>query len=212
MTLQDDIKHLAEKRFADAKGSHDREHTLRVHALCMHIGKKENADLEILGLAALLHDIARHQDDTSHGKICHAEKGAQLAEEILKEYNVEPEKRTRITHCIQTHRYRGKNIPASKEAKILYDADKLDSIGAVGIGRAFMFAAECSAKFHNKNVDLTKTKQYSKDDTAWREYNVKLQYIKDKLFTDEGKRLAQERHEFMKEFFDRLNLEVEGKL
>jgi len=99
-----------------------------------------------------------------------------------------------------------------KEAKILFDVDKLDAIGAVGIGRAFLFAGEIGAKLHDKNVDIKKTKEYTKDDSAYREYLVKLRKIKNRMFTKEGKKIAREKHGFMVNFFNRLNKEIDGKL
>ena len=97
----------------------------------------------------------------------------------------------------------------------LFDADKLDSIGAIGIGRAFLFAGEIGSKVHNdkKTIEnIKETKAYSKEDTAYREYILKLVNIKDLLFTNEGKRIAKERHDFMVEFFNRLNREVDGEI
>ncbi|MDD3159586.1 MAG: HD domain-containing protein [Candidatus ainarchaeum sp.] len=206
------IKDYATNIFLDSKGSHDLDHTLRVHNLCMHIGKKENADLEILEIAAILHDIARPEQDRTNGSICHAKHGATMAKELLLQMDFDKEKIEKIIHCIATHRFRGKDIPISLEAKILYDADKLDSIGATGIGRAFLFSGEIGARLHDKNVNLDNTEEYSKEDTAYREYLVKLIKIKDKLLTTEGKRLAKERHEFMEKFFERLNKEFDGEL
>jgi len=178
----------------------------------MHIGKKENANLEILGLAAILHDIGRLEEDKSGGKICHAEKGTILAKEILEKQNYEKKKIDKIVHCIETHRFRNNKVPQTKEAKILYDADKLDAIGAVGVGRAFLFSGEFGATLHIKNLDIEKTKPYSKQDTAYREFMVKLRKLKGKMFTKEGKILAEERHRYMKDFFNRLDKEVEGIL
>lgn len=210
MTLFDDIKEEAKSYFSNARGSHDWNHTERVYNLCMRIGKKENADLEILRLAAILHDIGRELQDKLNGEICHAEKGAVLARELLKKHNLDNERIDKIIHCIESHRFRGNKILQSKEAKILFDADKLDSIGAVGIGRAFLFAGEVGAKLHDKNVNIEKTKPYTKDDTAYREFMVKLRKVKDRMLTHEGKRIAEERHKFMVDFFDRLNNEVDG--
>lgn len=212
MDLLNKIKEEVKNKLFGINSCHEWEHMERVYGLAMHIGKKENADLEILGLAAILHDIARKEQDESSGKIDHAERGAILAKKILEKNNLPKEKIKNILHCIETHRYRNNKIPQTKEAKILYDADKLDAMGAVGIGRAFSFAGHVGAKVHNKNVDLSKTDQYSIDDTAWREYEVKLKYLKDKMLTDEGKRIAEERHKFMEIFFDRLNKEVDGEL
>jgi uncharacterized protein len=206
------LKKEAMNYFLNSKGSHDWEHTERVLNLCMHIGEKENADLEILKFASVLHDIGRSQQDRSNGKICHAEKGAILAKELLKEYNLEDERTEKIVHCIESHRFRGKKQPQSIEAKVLFDADKLDSIGAVGIGRAFLFAGEVGAKLHDKYVNVEKTKPYTKEDTAYREFKVKLRKVKDRMLTEEGKRIAEQRHRFMVEFFERLNKEVDGIL
>ena len=135
-----------------------------------------------------------------------------MARELLSEFGIEANKINKIVHCIETHRFRGNRIPNSKEAKILFDADKLDSIGAVGIGRAFLFAGEIGAKLHNKDADIDKTKPYTKEDTAYREYMVKLKKVKERMLTDGGKHIAEERHKFMVEFFDRLNNEVDGNL
>lgn len=210
--LFEKIKKEAQEYFRGAKGSHDWSHVERVYNLALKIGKKEKADLEILKLAVILHDIGRKRQDEVNGKIDHAEIGAKLAREILEKYNLENKKIGRIIHCIETNRFRGDKKPESKEAKILFDADKLDAIGATGIGRAFLFAGEIGAKLHNKKVDIEKTEEYSKEDTAYREFMVKLRKIKDRMFTREGKKIVKERHKFMVNFFNRLNKEVNGKL
>lgn len=210
MDLIEKIKNEAKSYFTNARGSHDWDHTERVYNLCLRIGKKENADMGIIKLAAILHDIGREEEGRLNGKICHAERGAILARQILEKHNVEENKIAKITHCIETHRFRGDKIPQSKEGKVLFDADKLDSIGAVGIGRTFLFAGEVGARLHNKEVDIEKTKPYTVEDTGYREFVVKLSKIKDKMITSEGKRIAEKRHEFMVKFFDRLNKEVDG--
>lgn len=206
------IEAEAKKFFQSARGSHDWDHTGRVLQLCLRIGRKEKADLDILKLAALLHDIGRAEEDQSNGKICHSRAGATMARNVLEAYGVEQDTIDRVIHCIQTHRFRKRAVPTSKEAKILFDADKLDSIGAVGIGRAFLFAGEVGARLHNNEIDVRKTKPYTKEDTAYREYLVKLRKIKDRLFTKEGKKIGRERHRFMVEFFKRLNRETDGAL
>jgi uncharacterized protein len=210
MDFIENIKTEAKSYFTNARGSHDWDHTERVYDLCLRIGKKENADIEILKLAAILHDIGREEEDRSNGKICDAEKGAILARELLEKYKIEENKIDKIVHCVECHRFRGNKIPQSIEAKVLFDADKLDSIGAVGIGRTFLFAGEVGARLHNKEVDIENTKPYTVEDTGYREFVVKLSKIKDKMLTSEGKKIAEERHEFMVKFFDRLNEEVDG--
>ena len=189
----------------DHWSSHDIDHTLRVRDLCMKIGEAERADLEILEIAALLHDIWRPKEFETKWKICHAEYWASLARDFLQNLWLEKNKVDNIVYCISTHRFRKWNAPETLEAKILFDADKLDCIWAVGIGRAFMCAWEIWAKLHNdKWVDIENTPEYSKDDTAYREYIVKLSKIKDKMFTETGKKLAKKRHKLMEKFFNEL--------
>ena len=206
------IREDAQRYFVDARGSHDWSHTERVYNLCMHIGKKESADLDILALAAFLHDIGRGQQDRTNGKVCHAVQGALLARELLEGYKLDEKTIEKIIHCIESHRFRGRTIPRTIEAQVLFDADKLDSIGAIGIGRAFLFAGEVGAYVHNINAEIEATQPYTKEDTAYREFSVKLRCVKDTMLTDEGKKLAVERHRFMEEFFSRIDEEVEGNL
>jgi len=204
------VRALAHSSFSDAKYSHDWEHTQRVHKLCMHIGTIEGADLEVLEIASYLHDIGRSYQDRSKGAVCHAAKGAEIAGEILKDYPIEQDKRDNIIHCILSHRFRNTHHPETLEAKVLFDSDKLDAIGAVGIARAYLFAGELGARLHNPDVDPYKVKSYSKNDTGYREYRVKLSKVKDSMLTDEGRRMAIRRHAFMESFFERFIKEHEG--
>lgn len=185
--------------------SHDIDHTLRVRDLCMKIWQIEWADLETLEIASLLHDIWRPKEFETKWEICHAEYWAKLAGEFLQNLWLAQNQIDDVVYCISTHRFRRWNSPETLEAKILFDADKLDCIWAVGIGRAFMCAGEIWARLHNdKWVDIENTEEYSKDDTAYREYMVKLRKIKDKMFTETGKKLAEKRHKLMEIFFDEL--------
>ncbi len=189
--------------------SHDIDHTMRVHDMCLYIWKKEWADLEILKIASLLHDIWRPKQHETMWKICHAEYWADLAQSILKETWLEKEKITNIIHCISTHRFRKWNMPETLEAKVLFDADKLDSIWAVWIWRAFMYANEVGAKLHNdEHIDIKNTQEHWPEDTAFREYIVKLIKVKDKLYTKTAKKIAVKKHKTMAEFFKNLNEEV----
>jgi len=99
-------------------------------------------------------------------------------QENFKKYSLGKEDVENIIHSIEAHRFRNKIVPNTLEAKVLFDADKLDSIGAVGLGRAFLFAGIFGADLHNPNVDIKKTKEYTKDDSAYREFLVKLSKIK----------------------------------
>jgi len=206
------ITRAARRQFKSARGSHDWDHTERVCRLALRLGKKEKANLDVVRLAAILHDIGRAEEDRSNGRICHSEAGAALARKILARHGLDIETIRRVGDCIRTHRFRKSTVPATTEAKVLFDADKLDSIGAVGIGRAFLFAGEVGARLHNKDRDLSATKPYTKEDTAYREYMVKLRWVKARMFTAEGRRIAAGRHAYMVGFFARLNKETEGAL
>jgi len=206
------IREEAGAFFRSARGSHDWDHTERVYRLCQRIGRKEKADLGVLRLAALLHDIGREEEDRSRGRICHGKSGAALAREILKRRGCDPATVRAVVHCIGTHRFRRGGAPRTLEARVLFDADKLDSIGAVGIGRAFLFAGEIGARLHDREIDVAKTKPYTREDTAYREYLVKLSRVRDRMTTQEGRRLAAERHRYMAAFFARLNKETDGAL
>lgn len=212
MKFLEKLKEEAIEILESSRGSHDWEHTERVLNMCMHIASVEGGDTDIIQAAALLHDIGRHAQDISKGKLSHAEIGVDMARPILKKYQYNSESIERILHCIETHRYRKGDEPKTLEARILFDADKLDAIGAIGIGRAFVFAGENGAAVHIRNLDIESSKSYTKQDTAYREFKVKLEKVKDRIFTDEGKRLAEERHDFMVTFFDRLKLEAAGEI
>jgi uncharacterized protein len=207
----DFVKEQAEKLFNGAKGSHDWEHTLRVYGLCERIGPAEGADMDVLRTAAYLHDIGRADQDSTSGAVCHAEKGAEMARPIVEKLPLSEEQKANIIHCIRTHRFRGKCRPDTTEAKVLFDADKLDAIGAVGVARAFLFAGEVGARLHNSHMKIEETTPYSREDTGFREFKVKLCKIREKILTAEGRKLANERHAFMESFFNRFLEEYEGK-
>jgi len=209
--LIDRIEKTARSYLDTARGSHDWEHTLRVCRICKHLGPVEGADMEVLLIAAYLHDIGRGHQDASNGAVCHAEKGARIAESILQPLPLSEEQKQNILHCIKSHRFRGRQAPSTPEARVLFDADKLDAIGAVGVARAYLFAGEVGARLHNPDTDIENTKPYSKDDTGYREFRVKLCKIKDRILTGEGRKLARERHDFMEAFFKRFVEEYEGK-
>lgn len=205
------IVRVAEHLFKDSNGSHDWEHTQRVVRMCNKIGKTEGAEMDVLTIAAYLHDIGRCRQDSSNGKICHAAAGSEMAETIIENLDITQEKKNNILHCIKSHRFRGQVIPETTEAKVLFDADKLDAMGAIGVARAYLFAGELGAMLHNPDNNIENTHPYSKDDTGYREYMVKLRKIKDKIMTDEGRRLAEERHSFMDDFFKRFLKEHNGE-
>lgn len=206
-----DIRDAAQTYFSQAKGSHDWDHTLRVHRLCRRIGRAEGADLLVVEAAAYLHDIGRAHQDRSNGRFCHAEKGALMAADLLQTHPLDPERRKNIIHCVAAHRFRRGDAPHTLEARVLFDADKLDAIGAVGIARAFLFAGELGARLHSPGIDVTRAPAYSIDDTGYREYVVKLSKIRERILTPTGQFLADERHGYMTGFFERFLEEYEGE-
>ncbi|MGR0480860.1 MAG: HD domain-containing protein [Candidatus Electronema sp. V4] len=205
-----ELRRISARHCLEEGGPHGPDHTERVVQNALAIGRELGARLDILASAALLHDIGRSAESRSKGGVCHAETGAELAESILRELNYSTDDRAAICHCIRAHRFRGCTQPESLEAKILFDADKLDSIGAVGIGRAFLFAGQIGARLHNADLDHGTTAAYSGEDTAYREFQVKMSRVRGQLHTAIGRKIARRRHEFMETFFAELNLEIYG--
>lgn len=206
------VREEAAAYFRGARGSHDWDHTERVCRLAERIARKEGADLFIVRLAAVLHDIGRGEEDRTNGRVCHSRRGAEMAAPVLRKHGLDRRTIQRVAAAIRTHRFRGRLRPRTLEAKVLFDADKLDSIGAIGVGRAFLFAGEVGARLHNSGVDISKTEPYTREDTAYREFTVKLGRVKDRIFTAEGKKIAADRHRYMAGFFARLDKEEAGEL
>lgn len=207
------VKEEVKKIMLDSRSSHNWDHTERVINLALHIGKIANADLEVIELSTLLHDISRKEQDDSNGKVCHAERGAIVSREILERYGYSTDLIDKVCHCIERHRFKKGADPESIEARILYDSDKLDSLGAIGLGRAFQFSGEINSRLHNPEIkNFEDTEEYGQEDSVLREFKVKLIKIKDKLFTQEAKRIAVDRERFMTEFFNRLDKEIKGEI
>lgn len=204
------LSSLVEEHLESAPGCHDFEHVTRVLQNSRLILERESgADVRIVELAALLHDIARPEELAANGAICHAEHGAKLAIPFLEKCGFRDSgMMEKISRCILRHRYRGQNKPESLNEKIVYDADKLDSIGAVGIGRAFHFAGRTGAKLHNTEEEALASAAYSSGDTAYREYLVKLRNVPGGMLTPTGRSLAGQRAKLMDDFFNALNTEV----
>ena len=205
------IRELVEHTLKDAPGCHDFDHTVRVFHNALRIAAEESgADTRIVRLAAILHDIARPEEMASKGNCCHATIGATAAGLLLQDYGFDAGTIAAVSACIRKHRYRDNCHPETIEEKIIYDADKLDSIGAVGIGRAFHFAGRENARVHNTEDEAVNSPPYSREDTAFREYLVKLRHIREKMLTVTGRRLAEQRSEYMQAFFHQLDEEVSG--
>lgn len=206
--------------------AHSLDHSLRVFELCKLIAKSyPEVDLEVLELAALLHDIGtlREYKDAS-GKTDHAVEGAKIAAALLNEQEV-PEKKIRhIQDCILSHRFKTVNKPSTLEAKILFDADKVDAVGAIGLARSFAWVGKNGANLYRK-TDLDKYAEENlvggtfegriKDKTRHSpqiEYETKIKNLKTKLYTDKAKEIFDERLKYFESFLNRLEKEVRGQL
>lgn len=204
------VRRDARRLMAAGRGSHGFDHVERVLALALRLGREAGADEQVLAIAALLHDVGRCEEDASGGGTCHAAAGARIAADVLRRRGASPDLVRRVADCVRRHRYRGTARPMSREAKLLFDADKLDSLGAVGVGRAFLFAGEVGARLHNGLAAVRRSRPYTREDTAFREYWVKLRHLPSHLLTPAGRRLAAERTAFMADFFRRLDEEMRG--
>jgi len=192
-----------------ANAAHGFDHVLRVLALAVRIAEAEGADLEIVRAATLLHDVARAE--TAGTGQCHAQASARRAREILS--GCPPERVEAVAHAIAAHRFRRGPAPATLEAKVLFDADKLDAIGAVGIARAYAIGGR-----RNSRLWADVPPDYTEGDlpsarahTAVHEFVYKLSKLKDRMHTESGRAIAKERHAYMVAFFQRLGQEVRGE-
>ncbi len=186
---------------------------MRVYNLAVFLAKKEKADMAVVKTAILLHDIKRTEEMLSGGQFCHALEGAKEAEKILQGLGYDKNFVAAVKHAIEAHRYRNNIKPNSLEAKILSDADKLDALGAIGVGRGFLWSGKHGLRLHNTDPNvIRRNKPYSREHCLYAEYIIKLRGLKDKMFTKTGRRIAQERTAFMKNFLKRLDSEVKGKL
>lgn len=216
------IREAVEKELSCS--AHDMDHVIRVYNLCLYLAKNEGTDLDVLEAAALLHDIARVKEDNDQtGKTDHAILSAKMAEPILKELGFPEEKIKHIQDCIVSHRYRTGHRPETKEAKILFDADKLDVVGAIGIARSFVWVGRNKAKIYAKaNIDdYIKNNLNGKIDGRIQdktkhspqiEFETKLKFLGDKLYTEKAKEICRERLAFFKSFLERLEREIRGEL
>lgn len=195
---------------------HGFDHILRVYRMAERLAIEEQADLDIVRAAALLHDAQGSQTEGGEeGRQDHHHASSDFARHILENEGWPPDKILAVQHCIRAHRFRDNTEqPQSLEAKILFDADKLDVIGAVGVARTIAFDVvvnqpiyvEPSARFLE-----TGEKEPGEPHSSYHEYLFKLSKIKDRLFTKTAQQLAEERHHFMDEYFDRLGAEERGE-
>jgi len=189
---------------------HDKFHVERVYNLAERIAEKENADVDVIRAAALLHDIARAMED--EGKIDdHAAEGAKMATVILEEVGFPKEKMDNVIHCIEVHRFRKGVKAKSLEAKILQDADRLDILGAIGIARVFTRGGWSNKPIHDPAVP-PKEKYDGRSETSVNHIQEKILKVKDALNTKAAKEIAEERHKFVEQFLERFLKEWKAEI
>lgn len=204
------IEKEAKRYFDTIFPSHDWSHIERVYNLALKIAKKEGGDLFVIKLSVLLHDIGRKEESKDPKNLDHSQISVEYASKILDRYGINSNKKKQIIDCISSHRFRKNIEPKTLEAKILFDADKLDSIGAIGIARAYAFVGENNIRLYSdKNFLGT---GYEKEHSPVTEFLFKLSKIKGKIQTKTGKLIAQERHKYIADFFKRLKKEIQGEL
>lgn len=189
--------------------AHDSEHIYRVLYNALIIAKSEHdVDYDVLVAACLLHDIAR-DEQFSNPEVCHATVGSEKAFHFLIEHGFTIDFAEKVKHCIQTHRFRKNNEPQSLEAKILFDADKLDVAGAIGIARTLIYKGIVSEPIYT--VMPNGIVSDGTDDTTpsfFQEYKYKLENLYSKFYTRKGKELALRRKNTAVRFYENLLQEV----
>jgi len=176
--------------FSRDSSGHDAAHTMRVYRMALRLAKAEGADEEIAGLAALLHDVDdRKISPQTHGDCGHAVaflRGQGMSEEIIARV-------VEIIRGVSFSENAGK-IPASLEGCVVQDADRLDAIGAIGIGRTFAYGGS-----HGRRME---------DSVA--HFHEKLLRLMGMMTTEEGRRIARARHAYMEAFLEEYRAEEEG--
>lgn len=191
-----------EQLFAGEGSGHDWWHIRRVWHMALKIGKAENADLLVVQLAALLHDIA---DWKFHGG--DEEAGPREAAKWLSSQNASEDLIQQVCQIIREVSFKGAGVetkPSTLEAAVVQDADRLDAIGAIGVGRAFAYGGHKNRSMYDPNHPPqvhASFEEYKKNDGATlNHFYEKLFLLKDRLTTPSGKALAAERHQFMQQF------------
>jgi uncharacterized protein len=189
---------------------HGFNHILRVYHLAERLALAEAADLEIVRAAALLHDA--EGPGAGVNRLEHQHASAYFAGVILKNEGWPDEKIAAVQHCIRSHRYREPSEqPQTIEAKVLFDADKLDAIGAIGVVRAISFAVLANQDLFedpSERFVATGETEPGESHTPYHEYLFKLRKIKDRMVTESGRAIAEDRHAFIEKFFNQLRAEL----
>lgn len=197
----------------DAEGGHDWFHIERVHKNALNILKNEVGDSLTVELAALLHDIADSKFNNGDETV-----GPKKAQVFLNSLQISSEKIEQVVNIIKHISFKGGNFEQkfhSKELAIVQDADRLDAIGAIGIARCFNYGGFKNREIYNPQIqpNLKMSKEAYKNSNApsINHFYEKLLLLKDKMNTKTGKKLAQERHQFMEAFLSQFYKEWKGE-
>ena len=155
----------------------------------------------------LLHDIGR-ADQLKNPILCHAQVGAEKAYAYLISHGFAEDFAQRVRSCIRTHRFRKNAPPESLEAKILFDADKLDVVGAIGIARTLVYKGAVSAPLYNRRDGKISDGRDDDEQSFFQEYCFKLEKLYDRFYTETGKKLALQRRKAAVSFYENLYREV----
>ena len=194
--------------FKDDYSGHDFNHTMRVYKLANNIAIQEHANLEIVSLAALLHDV----DDVKLTQSINY----QNARLLMNRYGIDKATQEEVIAIIQDVSFKGNQSksPSTLEGKIVQDADRLDAIGAIGIARAFTFGGNHSRPLYNdekpeRNMDEASYHQHQS--STINHFYEKLLLLKDMMNTECARVLADQRHQFMVNYLEEFFDEIEGK-
>src|SRR6266704_4350756 len=199
--------------------AHDYDHLVRVIALADKIQASEGGDLPTIWAAVSLHDIEQEREYRYGGD--HALIGAELAAELLRDTQFPQRSIPAVQQAIREHRMTGGAIPQTLEGRILYDADKIDCLGAIGIGRLYCITGRYNQKIYSpvpaeivEPVDplLVRSLRRRPDYSPSIEFQLLFTGLPERMTTKTGRELARERFAFMEEFFTRLQKEVKGGL
>ena len=205
---------FVKKTLKDAEGGHDWFHTLRVYHNAKTISKSENCNGLVVQLASLLHDIA--DSKFHHGDEAIGPKTARL---FLESQQVDVGVIEHVVKIIENISFKGgrhHSTFCSKELEVVQDADRLDAMGAIGIGRAFSYGGYKNRLMYDPDItpNLQMTKEEYKNSTAptINHFYEKLLRLKDLMNTQKGKEMAMQRHEYMLGFLKQFYKEFEGDL
>ena len=196
-----------------AEGGHDWFHIERVFKNAVLIAQDEVCDITVVKLGALLHDIADSKFHNGDEEI-----GPKTARDFLESENVSEEIIEHVIQIIKNISFKGGNFEktfSSKELEIVQDADRLDALGAIGIARTFNYGGFKNRALYNPNIapklNMTREEYKTNDSPTLNHFYEKLLLLKDKMNTETGKKLAQERHRFMETFLSQFYAEWEGE-